>query len=881
GEKPDLEIDSLVKWFSWGVLVAIFALLFYFPSFENCKGDLVELGEKELCIKNPREQLIYREFQIRDLVEKNDFEPLDSVEKVAIAEFYYHAFFAGSKDTLSFQQVLDDVADDDNRSLVAQMSQDTSIVHFYNNIATDFFNVGVPFYNQSLELSFAGGDAPVFCEYFDAAIFYENLISAGQLNLLLNPVMQSTCNSSGGQDNVILVSVVGGRVFDATTKERIEGVEVSLFGNTKTTDTRGRYTFKVPVDSEEAFFPITLKKEGYQAFSKNIARTKMEIFSSEATLSKDLEDIFLEKADTTRPTITTSCNTAITLLQAARLRLTDLQERELRTRTRLAYQIIQDYPGCDGDATWDNEKRLLQEALEGRGYLLDERDGQLYKTVKIGNQTWMAENLSYDAAGSICPENFDCGKNGRFYGGQNSNTYCPQGWRVPSDLDFEYLINSVGGDFENMLENTPDRSPSQKAVINGFEALVSGGNSGFDLKLSGIIDSVRLVERGVTGVLISSKIITDGESRARVVFGLTKANDEKTIIKSPMPLNKGAMASCRCVAGAPPTQSPFSVAQQSAQERSKITLDIELVNTITRQPQTGYRVEVQNKAGVALPVQPLESGNEFSVEVEENKAYTIIAKVGKVEKKRQIIYAKAEPKRTYQRITMEVGLPVTSGIDLPDLEMVDIPGGTFRMGNDYGEDDEKPAHSVTVPAFKMQKYEVTQRLWEAVMGNNPSEFKDCERCPVGSVSWNDAQEFIRKLNALTGLKYRLPSESEWEYAAKGGEEFKYAGSDDLSKVGWYDGNSDGKTHPVGELQPNQYGLYDMSGNVWEWCEDTWNWDYTDAPTDGSAWIGDGSRRVFRSGSWRIDARYCRVSNRDFNSPDYRGNIVGFRLVLGQ
>ncbi|MBK8491686.1 MAG: formylglycine-generating enzyme family protein [Saprospirales bacterium] len=220
--------------------------------------------------------------------------------------------------------------------------------------------------------------------------------------------------------------------------------------------------------------------------------------------------------------------------------------------------------------------------------------------------------------------------------------------------------------------------------------------------------------------------------------------------------------------------------------------------------------------------------------------------------------------------------------------MVSVPGGTFTMGctSEQGSDcdgDEEPAHQVTLSSFKIGKYEVTQAEWKAVMGENPSRFSGCDQCPVEQVSWDDVQEFLKKLNQLTGGNYRLPTEAEWEYAARGGQKSqqnKFAGSQNLDGVGWYDTNSDSKTHPVGGKTPNELGIYDMSGNVREWCADHWHENYKGAPTDGRAWTsgGDSARRVVRGGSWGSVDWYCRVSRRYRNGTDLRGVNDGFRLA---
>jgi formylglycine-generating enzyme required for sulfatase activity len=220
-----------------------------------------------------------------------------------------------------------------------------------------------------------------------------------------------------------------------------------------------------------------------------------------------------------------------------------------------------------------------------------------------------------------------------------------------------------------------------------------------------------------------------------------------------------------------------------------------------------------------------------------------------------------------------------------NIEMVFVRGGTFTMGctAEQGsdcQDDEKPAHEVTLSDFYIGKYEVTQQEWQAVMGVNPSGFKGCSQCPVENVSWEDAQDFISKLNNKTGLTYRLPTEAEREYAARGGASglgYKYAGSDNLDQVAWHDGNSGGKTHPVGQKQANELGLYDMSGNVWEWCQD-WYGDYPSSAQRNPKGTGAGSYRVCRGGSWHGDPQDCRVADRGSVDPGRRLGNLGLRLA---
>ena len=216
--------------------------------------------------------------------------------------------------------------------------------------------------------------------------------------------------------------------------------------------------------------------------------------------------------------------------------------------------------------------------------------------------------------------------------------------------------------------------------------------------------------------------------------------------------------------------------------------------------------------------------------------------------------------------------------------MVRVEGGTFTMGatSEQGSDvfdDEKPAHQVTLSSFSIGKYEVTQEEWQAVMGSNPSSFKGAKR-PVENVSLEDCQEFIRKLNALTGKQFRLPTEAEWEYAARGGNRsrgYKYAGSDNLGSVAWFEGNSSSQTHDVGQKSPNELGLYDISGNVWEWCQD-WYGSYSSGSQTNPAGPSSGSYRVGRGGSWRNGARICRSSLRCNFTPSLSFNYLGLRLA---
>lgn len=218
--------------------------------------------------------------------------------------------------------------------------------------------------------------------------------------------------------------------------------------------------------------------------------------------------------------------------------------------------------------------------------------------------------------------------------------------------------------------------------------------------------------------------------------------------------------------------------------------------------------------------------------------------------------------------------------DMMNIEMIYIKGGTFQMGSDKGDIDEMPLHNVTLNDFYLAKYVITQLQWEIVMGYNPSEYKG-DNLPLERVNLWVVQDFLLKLNSKYGLTYRLPSEAEWEFAAKGGTkscDYMYAGSDNLDNVAWYNNNSNGTTHQVGCKQPNELGLYDMSGNVAEWCNDYYG-EYSSNSQLNPKGAPSNYMGVIRGGNCFSQSNRCRVSKRSYNMRSSVCSETGFRVVL--
>lgn len=321
--------------------------------------------------------------------------------------------------------------------------------------------------------------------------------------------------------------------------------------------------------------------------------------------------------------------------------------------------------------------------------------------------------------------------------------------------------------------------------------------------------------------------------------------------------------------------------------------------SITSTPSgAAIKIDGKYKGETPLTLENQRSGSYsiiFSAEGYETQTKSVTVTAGKTVtcsatlKKKQAQQAQPQPQPTQPSTTTTSSPVETFTANGVSFKMIRVEGGTFQMGSTSGGSNEKPVHQVTLSSFSIGATEVTQELWEAVMGSNPSRFKGGKR-PVERVSWNDCQTFITKLNQLTGKTFRLPTEAEWEYAARGGNKSKgytYSGSNTIDNVAWYrencydkgESSPDYGTHDVAKKTPNELGIYDMTGNVWEWCQDWYGSDYySSSPSNNPTGPSSGSYRVYRGGSWGHFATYCRVSYRNFIYPTSTDFLLGLRLA---
>ena len=328
------------------------------------------------------------------------------------------------------------------------------------------------------------------------------------------------------------------------------------------------------------------------------------------------------------------------------------------------------------------------------------------------------------------------------------------------------------------------------------------------------------------------------------------------------------------------TKQGYSTFSQS------ITVSEGQTETVNTRLENGCEVEITAPAEATIYVDGKQVGNTQyvgSLTYGQHTAYAVLN--GKRGAEKTIDIAMGNTQKVIVLLTINDNqIFIVNGVT---FEMVAVDGGTFTMGatNEQGSDvysDEKPTHLVTLSSYLIGKTEVTQALWQAVMGSNPSSFKESNR-PVERVTWNDCQDFIKKLNKMTGKQFRLPTEAEWEYAARGGSKsrgYKYSGGNSLENVAWYSSNSIDSTHDVATKQPNELGIYDMSGNVWEWCNDLYG-SYSSSSQTNPQGVSNDRSRVYRGGSWRYFHNQCRVSVRFNGPPLYQYDCIGLRLALSK
>lgn len=330
------------------------------------------------------------------------------------------------------------------------------------------------------------------------------------------------------------------------------------------------------------------------------------------------------------------------------------------------------------------------------------------------------------------------------------------------------------------------------------------------------------------------------------------------------------------ISDAPPSKKNFSLSDLE-NEANKIEVKSAWKLKLTEMKQ-GFE-QVKNYQDRSIPSElKVAAWQKFGNSFNEDNPYTDEDNSLLKEAKENVEYWKAHREK-HVVASKKTGDKLSNSIY---MKFVYIPSGTFVMGSDSGKSNEKPVHRVRIDGFYMQTTEVTQEQWKEIMGNEPSYFTDCgDDCPVEQVSWNDIQVFIKKLNKKEGgEKYRLPSESEWEYACRAGSTTEYS-YDDESTPGdyaWYTGNSGDTTNPVGEKEPNAWGLYDMSGNVWEWCNDLYGGYTSSSKVNPVGPHGNRGVRVNRGGSWGSYPQYLRSTYRSSAAQGFRFYNIGFRLL---
>ena len=455
-----------------------------------------------------------------------------------------------------------------------------------------------------------------------------------------------------------------------------------------------------------------------------------------------------------------------------------------------------------------------------------------------------------------------------------------------------------------------DKMALQDPVLFTVKSQPTGADIYLDGAASGVTDrqitlfpgsyTVRLVKGGYDPEERTIQVTENGANS--VTFQLTKATSTITVVTEPSDAEvflNNALETARTFEKGPGTY-------RIEVKKSGYDSDTRMITVEKGKDQTVNVTLTRQTGRLAFTVQPIDAqvtltngdnwqgGKVTTLPVGE---YTIEATCSGYDKKTTRITIEKDKMTTLDLVlekrttTQAASSTGTSGI-----EMVFVEGGTYQMGSNDGDGDEKPVHSVTVSSFYIGKYEVTQKQWKDVMGKNPSNWKG-DNLPVENVSWYDVVEFCNKLSEREGLTpcytgsgdnircnfkangYRLPTEAEWEYAARGGKKskgYKYSGSNTLGDVGWFKDNSGKKTHDVGGKRANELGIYDMSGNVWEWCWDQYG-SYSSGEQTNPTGPATGSSRVIRGGYWYNSAYYCEVAFRSYSAPSVSNYYIGFRL----
>jgi len=469
----------------------------------------------------------------------------------------------------------------------------------------------------------------------------------------------------------------------------------------------------------------------------------------------------------------------------------------------------------------------------------------------------MAENLNYKPKASegksscLDGKESNCAKYGRLYDWRTATEVCPSGWYLPSFDDWNKLTVYVGG---ANVAGKRLKSASGWVGESGYRGTGTDDYGFFALPGGGEPD--RFENDNIFGAWwTTTKMYGIDPVNARITLHQDRlsglATDESDMYSVRCLLDEGGSLTLVAETGGTVSGNPRKTSYKAGEKAA-----------ITAVPKSGYEFvkwtggKVADSASAVTAVN-VRSNMEITAVFRERRSG---GKSGGADKAASARTAKHKAGK-------------------PEIDMVFVKGGTFKMGFD-GEHKGDPAHNVTVGDFYIGKYEVTQKLWLQLMDSNPSGGVEGDNYPVNNISWYDVQEFIERLNAATGKKYRLPTEAEWEYAARGGAEskgYEYSGGDNPDDVAWHEGNSGGGSHPVGTKTPNELGIYDMSGNVWEWASD-WFGDY--APNDQVNPTGPptGDFRMARGQYWGTDAEYCKVYIRGYQSPGASGYDTGFRLV---